>query len=71
MSFSESDLVKYEQFKTLVSKTKVEIQGDAVIMAASLMQWFYGLKEKIEHAVNQAKLNEMKLKEEPIKKGKT
>lgn len=67
MSFAQDDLQKFEMFKTLVNKTKIEIQGDAVITAASLIQWFYGLKNKIEIAIEEKNFKEMTEKKDAIK----
>ena len=62
--------VKYKQFKTIVNKVKVELQGDAVIVAASLFQWFNELELKLTQSHVHFEMQAMKEKEPPIKEEK-
>lgn len=71
---TKDDLAKYKGFKTLVQRTKIEVQGEAVIMAANLMQWFYQLEQKLEliekKYTQEAELAIVKEKESSIKEEK-
>lgn len=64
---TKDDLKNYRAFKTLVSKTKIEVSGEAVILAASLMQWFNELEQKLSFCQAHFELQGMKEKQEPIK----
>lgn len=64
---TQDDLIKYKQFSSLVSKMKVEIQGEALIMGASLMSWFSDLEKKLVMAKDMYEMKEAKEKVSPIK----
>lgn len=60
MSFTKDDEIKYKAFKKVLAKGKFEVQGEAVILMASLFNWFNYLETKI-----------VEKKVEPIKKPKS
>ena len=64
---TKDDLSKYKAFKTLVNKSKIEMQGDAVLLAASLMQWFNELENKLVYSKDMFEMQNMKEKKESIK----
>lgn len=66
MSFTKDDEAKYKAFKKVLAKGKFEVQGEAVILMASLFNWFNSLDAKIiEKKVEQIK----KPKSGPIENG--
>jgi hypothetical protein len=60
-------LKHYAVIKTLLKECKLELKGDAVIMAAESLSWFHSL-DKILEAIHTSKAPAPK--EEPIKKSK-
>ncbi len=62
------DLVKYKQFKAVVVKCKLEIQGEAAIPVALLFDWFNKLEDKLEKQVKSNEPKEIKNVTAPIKK---
>jgi len=49
--FVKEDLAKYKAFKSVILKSKLDIQCEAVIAAASLFQWFFSLEKKISESI--------------------
>lgn len=49
--FSQEDLARYRAFKVVMNQAKFDIQGNAVIAAASLFAWFGELEKKIEGSI--------------------
>lgn len=54
--FSKEDLAKFKAFKGVMNQAKFDIQGSAVLAAASLFAWFYDLERKIEAGISQGPL---------------
>jgi hypothetical protein len=50
--FSKEDLAKFKAFKGVMNQAKFDIQGSAVLAAASLFAWFYDLERKIESGIS-------------------
>lgn len=49
--FSKEDIARYRAFKVVMNQAKFDIQGNAVIAAASLFAWFNDLEKKIEACI--------------------
>jgi hypothetical protein len=71
---TRDDLLRYKAFKNIVHKSKIELQGEAVIMASSLYQWFESLEKKLEFCEakfsSELAIATAKEKESPIKVSK-
>ena len=64
--FVKEDIPKLRALKVLISKSKLELTGDAVILAASLIQWFNQLEKRAEEFLSKPlKIKEVK---PPMKK---
>lgn len=49
--FEADDLTKYRMFKNIVDQGEYKLEGRAVIPAAHLFQWFYGLEKGKQNAL--------------------
>ena len=60
-------LRQYRVLKMLLKNSKMELKGDAVVMAALAFKWFDELEEFLKKLESEGKIKEVK---EPIKKVK-
>lgn len=61
--FSREDLAKFKAFKGVMNQAKFDIQGNAVLAAASLFAWFHDLEKKIEASIPQPPVSGKEIKE--------
>ena len=62
MKIEKRDLACHRAFKNIINKSKIELQGGAVLMAAPLFQWFNELEQRMEKDLKPAP------KPSPVKK---
>lgn len=52
MKVTKEDLNNYKMFKSVVTKSKIEIQGSAVKTVGHLFTWFDELEKRIEDSIS-------------------